>query len=79
MTSLATGAAFLTVRGAASDNIAVTGVSWTSSTGVSGTASGTKQWVADSIPLLKGTNYLILRASDAAGNSAWRSLVVTRR
>jgi hypothetical protein len=78
-TSLATGAAFLTVRGAAGDNIAVTGVSWTSSTGVSGTASGTKQWVADSIPLLKGTNYLIIRALDAAGNSAWRSLVVTRR
>jgi hypothetical protein len=57
----------------------VTGVTWTSNSGASGTATGTRLWAADSIPLLRGTNLIMIRATDAAGNTAWRSLVITRR
>jgi hypothetical protein len=78
-TSFTTTASVLTVRGVAADNTGVTHVAWSSNTAGGGTAVGTKQWVADSIPLLKGTNYIIVRAFDAAGNTAWRSIVVTRR
>jgi hypothetical protein len=78
-TSFATTASVITVRGIASDNAGVTQVAWTSNTAGGGTAAGTKQWVADSVPLLKGTNYIIVRAYDAAGNAAWRSIVVIRR
>jgi hypothetical protein len=59
--------------------VSVARVVWTSNTSGNGTAAGTKQWVADPIPLLKGTNYIVVRAYDAAGNSAWRSICVTRR
>ena len=51
---------------------------WTASTGSSGTASGTTAWNA-SVPLLVGTNVVTVRAYDAAGNSAWRSLTIVRR
>jgi hypothetical protein len=46
-------------------------------TGGSGTASGTTRWSAP-IPLLVGSNTVTIRASDAAGNVGWRSVVVAR-
>jgi hypothetical protein len=63
--------------GAANDNVGVTTVKWTTSTGGSGTASGTTQWSA-AIPLLMGTNVVTVRAYDAAGNSGWRAVTVVR-
>jgi hypothetical protein len=45
--------------------------------GQSGTASGTTSWSAP-IPLLVGSNVVTIRAYDTAGNSGWRSVVVTR-
>jgi Matrixin len=63
--------------GTATDNVGVTAVKWTTSTGASGTASGTKQWSA-TIPLLVGTNVVTVRAYDAAGNSGWRAVTVVR-
>jgi hypothetical protein len=71
-------AASIAISGAASDNVAVTAVKWTTSTGGSGAAAGTSSWSA-TVPLLMGTNVVTLRAYDAAGNSAWRTVTVVRR
>jgi hypothetical protein len=40
-------------------------------------ASGTANWSAV-VPLLIGNTTVTIRAYDAAGNSAWRSLTVVR-
>jgi hypothetical protein len=53
-------------------------VTWSTNTGKAGTATGTTQWNA-AIPLLVGSNQVIVRATDTAGNVTWRSVVVTRR
>ncbi|MDQ6699240.1 MAG: Ig-like domain-containing protein, partial [Acidobacteriota bacterium] len=75
-----TSAATITVRGTASDNVGVARVTWQNSPGgAHGTADGTTDWAAGNIPLTPGTNTLILRAFDAAGNTKWRSLTVVRR
>lgn len=63
--------------GTATDNVGVTAVKWSTSTGGSGTVSGTTQWSA-AIPLLVGTNVVTVRAYDAAGNSGWRAVTVVR-
>jgi hypothetical protein len=66
------------LAGTATDNVGVTLVSWRSSLGASGEAQGTGSWSAQ-VPLLVGVNTVVVRAYDAAGNSAWRSVTVTRR
>ena len=76
-TTISTSAASITFSGTASDNTAVASVTWSTNTGNSGTASGTTQWSA-TIPLLVGSNTITIRATDPAGNVAWRSAVVTR-
>jgi hypothetical protein len=53
-------------------------VTWSTNTGGAGSASGTTQWNA-AIPLLVGTNQVIIRATDTVGNVTWRSVTVTRR
>lgn len=73
-----TGAATISLGGTAWDNIGVTQVTWSTSTGRSGIAAGTVRWNTGPIPLLVGTNRIIVRAFDAAGNSSWRSVTVTR-
>ena len=75
---VSTTASSITLRGSASDNVGVAQVRWSSTTSGAGVAAGTATWSAD-VPLFKGNNYLMVRAFDAAGNSAWRSLVVIRR
>ncbi len=77
-TSISTTATSVTIAGVASDNVGVVKVTWSNNFGQSGTATGTGSWSA-TIPLLTGTNTLIVRAYDAAGNNGWRSVVVTRR
>lgn len=77
-TILATPASSILVTGIAADNVAVNSVQWKVSTGISGTATGTTNWSAR-VPLLVGTNTVIIRAWDAAGNSAWRAVTVVRR
>jgi hypothetical protein len=76
-TTVSTSSATIAFSGTASDNVGVTSVTWSTNTGQSGTASGTTSWSA-SIPLLVGSNVVTIRAYDAAGNSSWRSVVVTR-
>jgi hypothetical protein len=74
---VATSSASIAVSGTASDNVGVTAVAWSTSTGGSGTATGTTQWSA-TVPLLVGSNVVTIRAYDAAGNSSWRAITVVR-
>lgn len=74
-----TSAQAMAFTGTARDNVGVTAVTWVNSNGGSGVANGTSSWTIPSIPLLTGSNTITIRASDAAGNSSWRSVVVTRR
>ncbi len=67
------------VRGTASDNKGVTSVTWFSSSGASGSASGTTSWTTPPIGLIYGDNSIIVRAFDAAGNMSWRVVNVRRQ
>jgi hypothetical protein len=77
-TIVSTLSATIAVSGSASDNVGVTVVTWSTSTGGSGIASGTTAWSA-SVPLLVGDNVVTVRAYDAAGNSGWRAITVVRQ
>jgi hypothetical protein len=77
--TIATSAATISFRGTAMDNVGVTQVTWSNSTGTSGLAVGTLTWTASSIPLIVGTNTITFKAFDAAGNSSWRSATVVRQ
>jgi hypothetical protein len=73
-----TSAGSLVVNGTASDNVGVASVSWATSNGDSGTATGTSNWSTPAIALYIGSTTIVITASDAAGNTTWRSLTVTR-
>ena len=77
--TVSTSASSLVVSGTARDNVGVAAVTWTSSTGASGMAIGTANWATPPISLYIGSTTITIRASDAAGNTSWRSLTVTRR
>lgn len=66
------------LSGTSADNVAVASVTWTTSTGGSGTATGTSNWTAP-IPLLRGFNQITVRATDTSGNYTWRSILITRQ
>ncbi len=76
-TAISTSAVSMVFSGTASDNVGVTAITWSTNTGGAGTAAGTTKWTA-SVPLLVGSNTVTIRATDAAGNVAWRSVVVSR-
>ena len=76
--SVATSNSTIIVSGAANDAGGIAAVTWKSSSGPTGTAAGTNSWRAE-IPLNPGFNTIVIRAHDTAGNTAWRSLTVTRR
>jgi hypothetical protein len=73
-----TSASSLVVSGTGTDNVGVTSVTWATSNGTTGTASGTTNWSTPAIPLYVGSTTIVITASDAAGNTTWRSLTVTR-
>jgi hypothetical protein len=73
-----TSSASVVVKGTALDNVGVVEVWWTRGS-LPGTATGTNLWQTSNIPLLIGSNTIVIRARDQAGNTAWRSLVITRR
>jgi hypothetical protein len=77
-TNVSTSASGMIVQGTAWDNVGVAWVSWSSSNGSAGAASGTNNWVTPVIPLYVGATTITIRASDAAGNTSWRSISVTR-
>jgi putative Ig domain-containing protein len=72
-----TTASYVYLSGTSSDNVGVTGVSWTNTTGGSGTAEGKTIW-AVKIPLQWGTNSITITARDAAGNLGLDLITVTR-
>jgi hypothetical protein len=74
---MSTTASSVTISGTASDSVGVAAVTWATNTGQSGTATGTSNWTA-TIPMLVGSNAVIIYAKGTAGNSTWRSVVVTR-
>ncbi len=67
----------IALSGTASDNSGVTQVTWASDRGGSGVATGTTSWSVTSIPLVNGTNVIMVTARDAAGNQATDTLTVT--
>ncbi len=69
----------IVVRGTAGDDTGVVRVTWQDSAGAGGDAAGTVLWQTAPIPLRLGANTLTIRAFDAAGNMAWRSVSITRR
>jgi len=74
-----TSAASVRITGTARDSSGIQEVTWTSSTGASGMASGTNNWRVDAVALLPGDNTITIHARDAAGNVARRAVTVTRR
>jgi hypothetical protein len=71
--------ASLRFLGSVTDSVGVAQVTWSSSNGYSGEAVGTSSWTTGDIPLLIGTNVIVIKARDSAGNVGSRTVVVTRR
>lgn len=67
----------LTVSGTASDDVGVTSVTWSSSRGGGGVASGTVSWTVSAIALQSGMNVITIAALDTAGNRRDAILTVT--
>ncbi len=67
----------ITLSGTASDNIAVTQVTWVTSAGASGIASGTSSWTINGLVLPSGSTGVTVTAHDAAGNVASKVLSVS--
>lgn len=76
-TTISTTAASRVIAGKASDTGGLAGITWTNSLGPTGTATGTTNWTA-TIPLLRGINRITVRATDKAGNYAWRTITINR-
>jgi outer membrane protein assembly factor BamB len=74
-----TSANTLSIAGSASpgSGYSLTGVSWTSNQGGSGTCTGTTSWSADNIALSIGTNVITITATDNRGQTANAVLTVT--
>ena len=76
--SVSTSASTITITGTATDNVGVASVRWATAI-AGGSASGTSDWSTGPISLYVGMNNIVIWANDAAGNSSWRSVSVTRR
>jgi hypothetical protein len=77
--TMSTSASSIVVSGVASDNVGVTSVTWSTNTGGAGAATGLTNWRTPAIPVYPGSNLVTIRASDAAGNIGWRTVMITRR
>jgi len=69
--------ATIVLSGNASDNVAVTSVTWNNARGGSGTAASTTDWTIPSVALYSGSNVITVTAHDAAGNTGIATLTVT--
>jgi hypothetical protein len=78
-TVVSTSSATISLGGTASGGSGVTQVTWQTSGGASGTGLGVDRWTIANIPLLIGTNTIIVRAIDAQGANAWAAIVVVRQ
>ena len=77
-TVVTTTAASRTILGTAFDAAGLAQIRWSTNFGKSGVARGTRDWSAD-VPLLVGNNTITVRATDLAGNTSWKSVVVIRK
>jgi hypothetical protein len=69
----------VSLSGIASDNLGVTQVTWSKSSGGSGsgTASGTSSWSISGVSLSAGQNTITVTAKDAAGNVGTAVIIVS--
>lgn len=67
----------LNLTGTASDNSGLSQVTWTSSLGYSGTATGISSWSVDNVPLVAGPNKITVTTEDSQHNFAIAVLDVT--
>jgi len=74
--NFATNTTPLALAGIASDNFVVASVQWQNNGGAFNAAAGTTSWTA-SIPLVAGSNAIVVRATDGAGATATASITVT--
>lgn len=75
--SYATTTPAFALAGSASDNVGVTQVTWSSSRGPNGTASGATSWNVMGLTLAIGTNLFTVTARDVAGNTGSDAILVT--
>jgi len=66
----------INLGGTASDDVAVTQVTWANDKGATGTATGTSNWTINGVPV-SGSTQIIVTAHDAAGNVSNAILAVT--
>lgn len=69
----------ITLAGTASDNQSLEQVTWATSSGGSGTASGTARWTIRNLPLVTGQNTITVSAMDTNGNTGHATLIVEFR
>src|SRR5665213_3232699 len=74
-----TSASTVSLKGAASGVAGVAKVTWQTSNGATGMASGTAVWEAAGIPVAEGNTTIIVKAYDAKGASAWVGVVAVRK
>jgi hypothetical protein len=79
VSSISTRSATYSIRGRASDDVQVAGVTWANGSGVSGQAIGLNAFATGPIGLALGQNRISITASDAAGNTTSRTVTITRR
>jgi len=77
-TSVYVAAATITLSGAASAGAGLKTITWATTAGSSGVAFGLQNWTTGPIPLLVGVNAILVQATDMAGNTCWRSVMVNR-
>jgi hypothetical protein len=65
--------------GTATAGVGISSVTWSTSNGDSGSATGTQNWSISAVPVYVGTTIVTIRAHDASGNTCWRAVTVTRR
>jgi hypothetical protein len=69
--------ATINIAGTAAGGAGISQVTWQTSDGCAGTATGTGHWLA-TVPVLTGTNTIIVKAYDTTGASAWAAVVAVR-
>ncbi len=78
-TFVSTSTGSIIVSGIAQDSLGITQITWTSSTGGAGVASGTSNWSTGPISLYEGMTTIMIYATDTAGNQSWRSIMVEQQ
>ncbi len=76
--NVGTSAATIALRGTSRDDTGVSELAWSTNDGQVGVAQGTSFWSIPGVKLRIGTTVITVRARDAVGNTAWRSVTVTR-